>query len=38
MLNKNEIELIVVVSSEDDVEFDNMNQVNVFNDNAFIKE
>ena len=38
VLNVNEVEPIIVVSSENDVEFDNMNQVNVANNNVLIKQ
>ena len=37
MLNVNEVEHVIVVSSEDDVEFNNMNQLHVVNDNVLIK-
>ena len=38
MLNVNEVEPITIVSSEDDVEFDNMNQLHDVNDNVLTKE
>ena len=38
MLNFNEVEPTIVVSSEDDVDFDNMNQLHVVNDNVLIEE
>ena len=38
MLNVNETKLVIVVSSEDDVDFDNMNQFHVVNGNVLIEE
>ena len=38
MLNFNEVELVTIVSSEDDGDFDNMNQLHVVNDNVLIEE
>lgn len=37
MLNVNEVEIVIVVSSEYDVDFDNINQLYVVNDNVLIE-